>query len=477
VHAKLAGGRDLLAAVRAALGELTGAYAIAVIRAADPHTLVVARHGAPLLLGYGDGEHFAASDAAALLPVTRRMASLQDGDCAAITREGVRVLDAGGRAAVRAPRHSGLDAASIELGPYRHYMHKEIFEQPEAVRATLQGAEGTLSPRAFGTRAAAALAAADAALILACGTSLHAGMVAREWLEGLAGMPCGVEIASEYRYRASVPNPRALVIAISQSGETADTLAAVAQARALGHRHVLALCNVPESSLARAADAVLFTRAGPEIGVASTKSFTTQLAALALLALTLARLRGRLPGARARHALAALGALPAALGAVLRTEPRIARWAARLARREHALYLGRGAHWPIALEGALKLKEVTYMHAEAYAAGELKHGPLALVDERMPVVALAPRDALLAKLQSNLQEVRARGGELYVLAGAGARIAQGPGQHVVRMPAVDPLVAPIVHAVPLQLLAYHAALARGTDVDKPRNLAKSVTVE
>jgi glucosamine--fructose-6-phosphate aminotransferase (isomerizing) len=251
VHAKLAGGRDLLAAVRAALGELTGAYAIAVIRAADPHTLVVARHGAPLLLGYGDGEHFAASDAAALLPVTRRMASLQDGDCAAITREGVRVLDAGGRAAVRAPRHSGLDAASIELGPYRHYMHKEIFEQPEAVRATLQGAEGTLSPRAFGTRAAAALAAADAALILACGTILLAGMVAREWLEGLAGMPCGVEIASEYRYRASVPNPRALVIAISQSGETADTLAAVAQARALGHRHFLALCNVPESSLAR----------------------------------------------------------------------------------------------------------------------------------------------------------------------------------------------------------------------------------
>jgi glucosamine--fructose-6-phosphate aminotransferase (isomerizing) len=477
VHARLATGGGLLAAVRAALGELRGAYAIAVICAAEPGTLVLARRGAPLLVGLGEGENFAASDAAALLQVTRRVLALEDGECAEVTRERVRIRAADGREVARAPQRSALEPGSLELGPHRHHMQKEILEQPAALSATLAQGGATLSPQALGTRATAALGTAEAALILACGTSLHAGMVARHWLESLAGIPCSVEIASEYRYRESAPLPRTLVIAISQSGETADTLAAVQQARSLGHRPVLALCNVPESSLARAADAALFTRAGPEIGVASTKSFTTQLAALALLALTLAQRRGRLGAARYRRALGALQALPEAVAAALRTAPRMAAWAQRLARREHALFVGRGAHWPIALEGALKLKEITYIHAEAYAAGELKHGPLALVDARMPVIALAPHDALLAKLQSNLQEVRARGGELYVIAAADARLGDTEAMHVARTPAVDALVSPIVQTVPLQLLAYHAALARGTDVDKPRNLAKSVTVE
>jgi glucosamine--fructose-6-phosphate aminotransferase (isomerizing) len=477
VHARRAAGGSLFAAVRAALTELQGAYALAVIAADDPRTLVVARHGAPLLIGLGRGENFAASDAAALLQVTRRMVHLGDGDCAEVTPERVRIVDAAGRPAARRPRRSRLDPQSLELGPWRHHMQKEIFEQPEAVRATLELAAGGLAPQLFGARAEGALRGADAVLVLACGSSYHAGLVARHWLEGLAGLRCSVEIASEYRYREPVPNPRALVVAVSQSGETADTLAALEHARALGHRHALAVCNVPESALARAADLVFLTRAGPEIGVASTKAFTAQLAALLLLALVLAKLRGRLDGAAERAHRRSLAALPGALAAALGTEAPVAAWAARLARAEHALFLGRGAHWPIAMEGALKLKEISYVHAEAYAAGELKHGPLALVDARMPVVAVAPQDALLAKLRSNLQEVRARGGELFVLADPAARLGEDPGVHVVRVPAASGLLAPIVLTVPLQLLAYHAALARGTDVDKPRNLAKSVTVE
>jgi glucosamine--fructose-6-phosphate aminotransferase (isomerizing) len=451
--------KDLFEAVRAATRELRGAYAIAVIAAADASRLVVARMGAPLLLGVGEGENFAASDTSALLQVTRNVIYLEDGDCAEVTLRTVRIVDARGHQAERPLHVSRLTAEAIELGSYRHYMQKEIFEQPAAVYATLQ-------ERFAGE---ALLAQIDSVLILACGTSFHAGLVARYWLESIAGLRCSVEIASEYRYRDSVPDPRALVIAISQSGETADTIAALQHARSLGQERTLALCNVPESSLARACAGRFFTRAGPEIGVASTKAFTAQLAALLHLALQAAKARGRAVDE------SLLAQLPAAIAGALRLEPEMAAWAAKFAQCEHALFLGRGVHYPIAMEGALKLKEISYIHAEAYAAGELKHGPLALVDARMPVVAIAPRDALLDKLKSNLQEVKARGGELYVL--ANESFEESDGIHVVRMPHAPGILSPIVSTVPLQLLAYHAALHRGNDVDKPRNLAKSVTVE
>jgi glucosamine--fructose-6-phosphate aminotransferase (isomerizing) len=479
VHSKLAQGAALFDAVRDAVSELAGAYAIAVIAANEPWRLVVARMGAPLLLGIGDGENFAASDTSALLQVTRKLIYLEEGDCAEVTLQSVRVVDRRGHAAERPLHVSELAADAVELGAYRHYMQKEIFEQPAALRATLESAAGgqLLAPQFFGAEAASAFAEIDSCLILACGTSFHAGAVARYWLEGLAGIPCSVEIASEYRYRQSVPNPRALVVVISQSGETADTLAALEHAKRLGQRHTLAVCNVAESALVRGAALRFLTRAGPEIGVASTKAFTSQLCALLVLALTLAKLRGRLARAEEAAALAALRELPAAAAGALRAEPEMAAWASRFARCEHALFLGRGVHFPIALEGALKLKEISYIHAEAYAAGELKHGPLALVDAAMPVVAIAPRDALIEKLKSNLQEVRARGGELYVLAAPDTNLGQGEGIHVVRMHDYPALLSPIVSTVPLQLLAYHAALLRGSDVDKPRNLAKSVTVE
>jgi glucosamine--fructose-6-phosphate aminotransferase (isomerizing) len=455
------GTADLFAAVQAATRELKGAYAVAVIAAADASRLVVARMGAPLLLGIGDGENFAASDASALLQVTRNIVYLEEGDCAEVTLSAARIVDARGHLVERPLRVSQLTADAMELGAYRHYMQKEIFEQPAAVYATLQGGfEGKAEP---------VLEGIESVVILACGTSYHAGLVARYWLESLAGIPCSVEIASEYRYRESVPNPRALVIAISQSGETADTLAALEHAKSLGQRRTLAICNVAESSLVRHASLTFQTRAGPEIGVASTKAFTTQLTALLMLAATLARARGRGFGQ------GALEALPAAIASALRLEPEMAAWAAKFAQCEHALFLGRGVHYPIAMEGALKLKEISYIHAEAYAAGELKHGPLALVDAAMPVVAIAPRDALLDKLKSNLQEVRARGGELYVL--ASEDFQETDGIHVVRMRDAPGILSPIVSTVPLQLLAYHAALLRGNDVDKPRNLAKSVTVE
>ena len=460
IHSKMR--RGLLDAVRQATRELQGAYAIAVIEGGDPSRLVVARMGAPLLLGIGEGENFAASDTAALLQVTRNLIYLEEGDCAEVTLQSVRIVDARGRIARRPLRVSRLPAEAIELGPWRHYMQKEIFEQPAAAYATLR--------EVFAPQSEAVFASCKSVLVLACGSSYHAGLVARHWIEALAGLPCTVEVASEYRYRQSVPDPRALVVAISQSGETADTLAALQHAHALGQRQSLAVCNVPESALVRACALSFLTRAGPEIGVASTKAFTAQLAALLRLALALDRARGK-PGAHEQ----ALDALPAALAGALRLEPEMAAWAARFARCRHALFLGRGAHHAIALEGALKLKEISYIHAEGYAAGELKHGPLALVERGMPVVAIAPGDALLGKLKSNLQEVRARGGELFVL--AAGDFAAGERVLVVRMHDAPALLSPILSTVPLQLLAYHAAVHLGRDVDKPRNLAKSVTVE
>jgi glucosamine--fructose-6-phosphate aminotransferase (isomerizing) len=479
VHWHLRAGANLLHAVRAATAELTGAYAIAVACETDPSRLVVGRMGAPLLLGVGEGEYFAASDAAALVQVTRNVVYLEEGDCAEITLQGLRIVDTHGCLAHRPVHVSELTADAVDIAPYAHHMQKEIFEQPMAVANTLEMVNNAhaLSPAVFGVGAEATLREIDSVLIVACGTSYHAGMVARYWLEELAGIPCNVEIASEYRYRKSVPNPRGLVIAISQSGETADTLAAVQHARTLGHRHCLAICNVPESALIRAADLRFLTRAGPEIGVASTKAFTTQLAVLVLLAMTLAKLRARLSPEHETALLQSLRHLPSALTNVLGVEPQVKSWAEKFSRRQHALFLGRGIHYPIAMEGALKLKEISYIHAEAYAAGELKHGPLALVDREMPVVAIAPKDALLEKLQSNLHEVRARGGELYVIADQDTRFREGDGVHVMRMPDHAGLFSPILHTVPLQLLAYYAALNKGTDIDKPRNLAKSVTVE
>ncbi|OHC69016.1 MAG: glutamine--fructose-6-phosphate aminotransferase [Rhodocyclales bacterium GWA2_65_20] len=480
VHAKLRGGAaTLLDAVRQCVAELIGAYAIAVISDASATQLVVARNGAPLLLGLGDGENYAASDSAALASVTQQIVYLEDGDCAEITLTAVNIFDMRGNAVQRPVSRSPLTAASVELGAYRHYMQKEIFEQPTAVANTLEVvANGrAVAPQIFGAEAEQVLRATDAVLILACGTSYHAAMVARYWLESLAGIACNVEIASEYRYREPVSNPATLVVTISQSGETADTLAALRYAKSRGHRASLCICNVPESSLVRASDLRFLTRAGPEIGVASTKAFTTQLVALALLAMVIAKLRQRLPREREQELLHDLRYLPAALCRVLELEPQIEQWAEKLAGLEHALFLGRGIHYPIAMEGALKLKEISYIHAEAYAAGELKHGPLALVNAEMPVVAIAPKDALIEKLRSNLQEVRARGGELYVLADRHTHVDDGDGLHVIRTPEHGGFLSPILHTVPLQLLAYHAAVRRGNDVDKPRNLAKSVTVE
>ena len=472
----------LFDAVRRTAARLIGAYAIAVVREEDD-CIVAARHGAPLLLGLGEDGNYAASDASALLQVTRRMVYLEDGDVAELKRDAVRIVGAGGTAlnvpADRPVHESTLSANDVELGDWQHYMQKEIFDQPQALAATLEmiGGAQTLSPNLFGVAAPEMLHDVHSVLILACGTSYHAGLVARYWVEQLAGIPCSVEIASEYRYRVSVPNPQQLVVAISQSGETADTLASVKHAKALGMGRTLAICNVPESAIVRECGLHFLTRAGPEIGVASTKAFTTQLAALFLLAVTLAKLAGRLtPEQEAAH-LQALRHLPVAVQKVLALEPEIKIWAGRFADKQHALFLGRGHHYPIALEGALKLKEISYIHAEGYPAGELKHGPLALVDKTMPVISIAPNDALLEKLKSNLKEVAARGGELYVFADADSAVDAEAGVHVLRLPEHYGLLSPVLHVVPLQLLSYHAALVKGTDVDKPRNLAKSVTVE
>ena len=469
---------DLLEAVRKATGQLVGAYAIAVIRAGEDR-VVVARNGAPLLLGLAADGCYAASDASALLQVTRTMIYLEDGDIAEISRNAHRIVRPDGSPVVRTSHESSLSADAVELGPYNHYMQKEIFEQPQALANTLEliGGARSVSPNLFGAAAPELLAGVGSVLILACGTSHHAGLVARYWIEQLAGIPCSTEIASEYRYRQSVPDPAQLVIAISQSGETADTLAALKHARGLGMNRTLALCNVAEAAIVRECALRFMTRAGPEIGVASTKAFTTQLAALFLLAVTLAKLHGRLsPEGELKH-LTDLRHLPRAVQQALALEAEIEAWAATFADKRHALFLGRGHHYPIALEGALKLKEISYIHAEGYPAGELKHGPLALVDRDMPVIAVAPNDALLEKLKSNLQEVRARGGELYVFADADSAVVESEGVHILRLPAHYGLLSPVLHVVALQLLAYHVALVKGTDVDKPRNLAKSVTVE
>ena len=479
VHSHYTRGNSLLVATQASLAELVGAYAIGVIAADNPDQLICARRGSPLLLGVGIEEHFIASDVSALLPVTRQVVYLEEGDVVEVGRRSYRIFDAQGTHVERAVQTSELSNESVELGQYRHYMQKEIHEQPQALANTLESVcnSQSLVPGIFGAEAAATFADIDSILILACGTSYHAGLVARYWLEEIAGIRCSVEIASEYRYRTSVPNPKTLVVVISQSGETADTQAALNHAKAQGHGHTLAICNVPESALVRLSKLRLLTRAGPEIGVASTKAFTTQLAALFLLTLVLAKTRDRLTVPQEQQYLHELRHLPSAAQKVLDLEPQIAKLAEQFVNKHHALFLGRGLHYPIALEGALKLKEISYIHAEAYPAGELKHGPLALVDEDMPVISVAPNDALLEKLKSNLQEVRARGGELYVFADADTHIRAADGIHIMQMPEHAGYLSPILHTIPLQLLAYYVALQKGTDVDKPRNLAKSVTVE
>jgi glutamine---fructose-6-phosphate transaminase (isomerizing) len=475
---------DLLDAVQRAVPRLRGAYAIAVFCRDEPHRVVGAREGSPMVVGVGAGErageHFVASDAMALAGVTDQIVYLEEGDVVDLQlgKLWISTRDAAGRFVnVQRPvRTVQAHSGAAELGPYRHYMQKEIFEQPRAIADTLDSV-GSITPELFGDGAYAVFREVDRVLILACGTSYYAGSTARYWLESIAGIPTTVEIASEYRYRDSVPDPRTLVVTISQSGETADTLAALKHARGLGMRHTLTVCNVATSAMVRECALHFITRAGVEIGVASTKAFTTQLVGLYLLTLALAQVRGRLSDAQEAEHLKALRHLPVAVQAVLALEPQVIAWSEDFARRENALFLGRGLHYPIALEGALKLKEISYIHAEAYPAGELKHGPLALVTEQMPVVTVAPNDALLEKLKSNMQEVRARGGQLYVFADSDTRIENDTGVHVIRMPEHYGALSPILHVVPLQLLAYHTACARGTDVDKPRNLAKSVTVE
>ncbi|AKM30824.1 glutamine--fructose-6-phosphate aminotransferase [Pandoraea faecigallinarum] len=478
IHHMLSNGAagDLYKAVRLATRRLHGAYAIAVFRKQEPHRVVGARAGSPLVVGVGEGENFLASDALALAGTTDQFIYLEEGDVVELSLDGVKIVDRNDNAVEREVRTVQAYTGAVELGPYRHYMQKEIFEQPRAIGDTMEGVEG-ISPTLFGENAEATLGSVDSILILACGTSYYSGMTAKYWLESLAQIPTQVEVASEYRYRDSVPNPKTLVVTISQSGETADTMAALQHAQSLGMTNTLAICNVGTSAMVRQTALHYLTRAGTEIGVASTKAFTTQLTALFLLTLTIAKLRGRLSTAQEAEYLTQLRHLPAALNSVLTLEPQIIAWAEEFARRENALFLGRGLHYPIALEGALKLKEISYIHAEAYPAGELKHGPLALVTEQMPVVTVAPRDALVEKLKSNMQEVRARGGQLYVFADSDTEIANAEGLHVIRMPEHYGQLSPILHVVPLQLLAYHTACARGTDVDKPRNLAKSVTVE
>lgn len=469
---------DLFEATRKTVAELQGAYAIGVVALASPDLICCARMGCPLLIGLGDGENYFASDVSALLSETRRVIYLEEGDVAAVSRDAVRIVDREGNDVVREERLSEVSADAIDLGPYAHYMQKEIHEQPRAVSDTLEGViDGGVSPDLFGLGAETVFHDIDSILILAAGTSHYASQVGRYWIESLARIPCNVELGHEYRYRDSIPNPRQLVVTISQSGETLDTMEALKRAKALGHEHTLSICNVQESALPRASKLVFYTRAGAEIGVASTKAFTTQLCALFILALTLAKLRGHLSTELEQSHIEALRQLPGSVQHALNLEPQIKLWADQFADKQHALFLGRGLHYPIALEGALKLKEISYIHAEAYPAGELKHGPLALVDTDMPVVVIAPNDTLLEKVKSNMQEVRARGGQLYVFADLDSHFGETDEVHVIRTPRHVGVLSPIVHAIPVQLLAYHTALCKGTDVDKPRNLAKSVTVE
>ena len=478
IHYYFKQSNDLFAATRQAVSELEGAYAIGVVTPQMPDIVCCARVGCPLLIGVGEGENFFASDVSAIISATRKVIYLDEGDVALVTSESITIVDRDGHTVTRPVRISEISADAVDLGPYQHYMQKEIHEQPRALTDTLEGvlAEG-VTPALFGPDAEEVLRDADSVLILAAGTSFYAGQVARLWVESIAKIPCNVELGHEYRYRDSIPNPKQLIVTISQSGETLDTMEALKRAKELGHTKTLSICNVRESAIPRASKLTFFTRAGAEIGVASTKAFTTQLAALFILTLVLAKTRGRLTPQQEHDHLEALRHLPGSVQHALNLEPQIQAWAERFAHKEHALFLGRGLHYPIALEGALKLKEISYIHAEAYPAGELKHGPLALVDSDMPVVVIAPNDVLLEKVKSNMQEVHARGGELYVFADLDSHFGEAEGVHVIRTPRHMGVLSPVVHAVPVQLLAYHAALKKGTDVDKPRNLAKSVTVE
>jgi glutamine---fructose-6-phosphate transaminase (isomerizing) len=479
VHYYYQQSHDLFTAVKHAIAELTGAYAISVIALDQPQQMVVARLGCPLLIGLGDGENFVASDVSAVLSATRKVIYLEDGDVATLQTDAVVIVDKRGEVAERKVHMSDVSLASLELGPYSHFMQKEIHEQPRAISDTIEALidDGAFRSELFGQSAAAVFSQIDSVLILAAGTSYYAGLTAKYWLESIAKIPTSVEIASEYRYRESVPNPKQLIVTISQSGETLDTMEALKHAQKLGHEHSLAICNVQESAIPRASSLIFYTRAGAEIGVASTKAFTTQLIALFVLAVTLSKARGLLSEAQEQQYLSDLRQLTGGVQIALNLEPQIREWAHRFGDKDHALFLGRGIHFPIAMEGALKLKEISYIHAEAYPAGELKHGPLALVDSNMPVVVIAPNDALLEKVKSNMQEVRARGGELFVFADADSHFKESEGVHVIRTPRHVGVLSPILHAIPVQLLAYHAALLKGTDVDKPRNLAKSVTVE
>ncbi len=469
----------LLSAVQAASRELQGAYAFAVLSVQDPKELILHRKGCPLLLGLGENGRYFASDVAALLPVTRRVVYLEDGDFARLQQDQVVLQDVDAVPLQREEHWSQLSSAAIDLGPYRHFMQKEIYEQPRAVADTLEGALGMefSIEELWGAGATERLRQIDKVLFLASGTSHYASLVGRQWLESIAGVPAQAELGHEYRYRESIADPRQLIVTLSQSGETLDTYEALRHAQARGHVQTLSICNVAESAIPRASALRFLTRAGPEIGVASTKAFTTQLVALYLLALSLGVLRGRVDANALQQHREALRQLPGSIQQALNLEPQIQLWASQFADNEHALFLGRGLHYPIALEGALKLKEISYIHAEAYPAGELKHGPLALVDRQMPVVVIAPNDQLLEKLAANMQEVYARGGQLYVFTDLDSHYEPGDGVHVIRLPRHVGLLSPVLHAIPVQLLAYHAALVKGTDVDRPRNLAKAVTVE
>jgi len=472
-------GLNLLAATQKAVSELTGAFAISVVSIKEPDHMVTARLGCPLLIGLGESENFIASDVSAVLSVTRKVIYLEDGDVADVRRDGVTIYGRDGNTVERKIHMSDVSLASMELGPYSHFMQKEIHEQPRALTDTIEALidDNRFSAQLFGANASEIFQQVDSILILAAGTSYYAALTAKYWLESIARLPTNIEIASEYRYRESVPNPKQLIVTISQSGETLDTMEALKHAKALGQNLTLAICNVQESAIPRASQLVFYTRAGAEIGVASTKAFTTQLVALFTLAATLAKQRGLLSTEAEQEHLSALRQLAGSVQHALNLEPQIREWAKSFANKQHALFLGRGIHYPIALEGALKLKEISYIHAEAYPAGELKHGPLALVDSDMPVVVIAPNDALLEKVKSNMQEVKARGGELFVFADADSHFTASEGVHVIRTPRHVGVLSPILHTIPVQILAYHAALIKGTDVDKPRNLAKSVTVE
>jgi glutamine---fructose-6-phosphate transaminase (isomerizing) len=479
IHYYHDGGECLLSAVKHAVVELTGAFAISVISIKEPNSMITARQGCPLLVGLGDGENFIASDVSAVLSVTRKVIYLEDGDVAEVKASGVTIWDKSDQQITRKVHVSDVSLASLELGPYAHYMQKEIHEQPRALTDTIEALidDASFSPLLFGQDAADVFKQVDSVLILAAGTSYFAGLTAKYWLESIAALPSNVEIASEYRYRTSVPNPKQLIVTISQSGETLDTMEALKHAKSLGQQLTLSICNVQESALPRASKLVFYTRAGAEIGVASTKAFTTQLVGLFTLSVALAKQRGLINAEKEDVYLNALRHLPVSVQYALNLEPQIRKWAKHFGDKEHALFLGRGVHYPIAMEGALKLKEISYIHAEAYPAGELKHGPLALVDSNMPVVVIAPNDTLLEKVKSNMQEVKARGGVLFVFADADSHFKESEGVYVIRTPRHVGVLSPILHTIPVQLLAYHVALLKGTDVDKPRNLAKSVTVE